>query len=160
MLHCRGTHSEYRTHWVPVRNGDGHTEFRAETYSETVTDFDFYIDATPRPFAKPIHWSVADDESAYRGLMVREVEEPHGKRLAQRAETNASKRWRKERRAAGLPPWVAVADDPRVETIEPLTLKSSKTLRQWADEYCNSPKYLKEFVYDKVSFMEGYSEIF
>jgi hypothetical protein len=30
------------------------------------------------------------------------------------------------------------------------TLRSSKSLREWADEYCASPKYLKEFVYEKV----------
>jgi hypothetical protein len=30
-------------------------------------------------------------------------------------------------------------------------LRSSKTLREWADDYCASPKYLKEFVYEKVS---------
>jgi len=134
-------------------------ESRAETCDEKVVDFDFYIDATPSPSAKPVHWSAADNEPAYRGLMVREVEEPCGKRLARRTETEASKRWWKKRRAAGLPPWAGVADDRRAETIEPLTLKSSKTLRQWADEYCNSPKYLKQFEYDKVSFMEGCSEI-
>jgi hypothetical protein len=124
---------------------------RPETGDETVVDFDFYIDATP--FIKPVHWSAADNEPAYRGLMVREVEGPHGKRLARKTETNASERWGKERMGTGLPPWIGIADDRRVETIEPLTLKSSKTLRQWTDEYCNSPKYLKQFVYDKVSFM-------
>ena len=135
-------------------------ESRPETYSETVTDFDFYIDATPSPLVKPVQWTVADNEPAYRGLMVREVEEPQGKRLARRAEMKANKKWWNERRAAGLPPWTAVADNPRVEMIEPFTLRSSKTLRQWADEYCTSPKYLKEFVYDKVSFIGGCSEIF
>lgn len=28
--------------------------------------------------------------------------------------------------------------------------KSSKTVREWADEYCASPKILKEFTYTKV----------
>jgi len=31
-------------------------------------------------------------------------------------------------------------------------LRSSKTLRGWADEYCASKKYLKEFTYEKVVY--------
>lgn len=42
------------------------------------------------------------------------------------------------------------SSNPWVESlaeIEKSPLRSSKTLRQWADEYCASPKRLKEFVY-------------
>ena len=44
----------------------------------------------------------------------------------------------------------AALDPAAVSTAEKDTLRSSKTLRQWADEYCQSPKQLKEFVYTKV----------
>jgi hypothetical protein len=127
-----------------------------ETYTETVTDFEFCIDIGPRTTmaAQPTHWSVADSEPAYRGLMVREVEESTGKRLTHHAERKAHGRWSEERRARGLPPWITNTDgwaDAIYDDARPL--RSSKTLRQWADEYCASQKYLKEFVYRKVGAM-------
>ncbi|KAF9568414.1 hypothetical protein CPC08DRAFT_702434 [Agrocybe pediades] len=56
-----------------------------------------------------------------------------------------------------LPPdWTNVRDaqlDPAAFLVdETHTLRSSKTLRQWADEYCQSPKKLKEFVYTKTPY--------
>jgi hypothetical protein len=150
-LHCRGTHSEHRTRWVRETNREGRTESRRETYTETVTDFDFYIDAGPHISSKPIHWSVADNEPAYRGLMVPETDLFGIKQTTKRAEKKRYMKWAEERKTRGLPPWIASMDG----WFEGLpddanTLKSSKTLRQWADEYCASQKYLKEFVYDKV----------
>jgi hypothetical protein len=100
---------------------------------------------------RPVHWSVVDSEPAYRGLMVREVEEPTGKRLATQAERRAYGMWSQERRVRGLPPWITNMDgwvDGMCEDARPL--RSSNTLRQWADDYCASQKYLKEFVYKKV----------
>lgn len=86
--------------------------------------------------------------------MVREVELPgpaSGKRKAKRVERKAYKAWVEQRNAIGYPPWVdgvnGWIDGMPDETN---SLKSSKTVRQWADEYCASPKYLKEFVYEKV----------
>ncbi|KAG5639223.1 hypothetical protein H0H81_005297 [Sphagnurus paluster] len=153
-LHCRGTHTEHRSRWVTERTSDGRTQSRRESYSETVTDFDFYIDVTPPSTVKPIHWSVADNEPAYRGLMVREVAPLGEKQGVKRAETKAYNKWVEERTTRGLPPWIASVDGwvngaPDDETT---TMRSSKSLRQWADEYCNSQKYLKEFVYDKVLY--------
>ncbi|KAF8227427.1 hypothetical protein L208DRAFT_1296697 [Tricholoma matsutake] len=153
QLHCRGTHSEHRTRWITEHNSRGHHESRRETYTETVTDFDFCIEVGPGSTVRPTHWSVADSEPAYRGLMVREVEEPTGKRLAKQAEKKAHGRWSEERKARGLPPWVTSMDgstDGMSDDARPL--RSSKTLRQWADEYCASPKYLKEFVYKKATY--------
>lgn len=122
-----------------------------ESYTETVTDFEFCIDINLSTTTRPTHWSVADSEPAYRGLMVHEVEEPTGKRLATQAERKAYSRWAAERRARGLPPWISDVDWTDAMCDEARPLRSSKTLRQWADEYCASPKYLKEFVYRKVS---------
>ncbi|KAH9486957.1 hypothetical protein JR316_0001023 [Psilocybe cubensis] len=125
---------------------------------------------------KPVQWTVPDDEPAYRGKMVREYEvEPYsvtaaassaeewnesGRRKARRKETKAYDKWVEMRTAHGFPPWVREHDvssgllrDPASASIsEKDTLKSSKTLRQWADEYCASPKYLKEFVYSKEAY--------
>lgn len=42
---------------------------------------------------------------------------------------------------------------------ENVSLRSSKTLRQWADEYCASPKSLKEFVYHKVLYGWNFSQL-
>ena len=132
-------------------NRDDH-QSRMESYTETVTDFEFCIDINLGTTTRPTHWSVADFEPVYRGLMVHEVEESTGKRLATRAEKKAYARWLEERRARGLPPWITNMDS-RADVVcdEARPLRSSKTLRQWADEYCASPKYLKEFVYRKVS---------
>ncbi|RDB28470.1 hypothetical protein Hypma_015550 [Hypsizygus marmoreus] len=154
-LHCKGTHDEHRTRWVTEHHSsDGRHDTRLESYSETVTDFDFYIDIGPGFATKPIHWSVADDEPAYRGLMVREVESVGHKRVVKRAERKAYAKWSEEREAMGYPPWVVGLDGWTEETAEAnvVALRSSKSLRQWADEYCASPKLLKEFVYHKVLY--------
>lgn len=157
-LHCRGTHTEHKSRWVTDRDSNGRTQSRRETYSETVTDFDFCIDIKPGQELdpQPTHWSVADHEPAYRGLMVREVEMPlaAGKRTATRKEIKEYKAFVAQRKALGLPPWVADLNTVWTEGVseQDHVLKSSMSLRQWADEYCASPKHLKEFVYDQVLY--------
>jgi hypothetical protein len=150
-LYCRGTHPEHRTRWVPEGRDNSDSGSR-ETYTETVIDFDFCIDIGLGHAASPlVHWSVADFQPAYRGLMTLEVEESTGKRRANRAERKAHVRWSEQGKARGLPPWITSMDrwsEGICDDIRPL--RSSKTLRQWADEYCASGKYLKEFVYKKV----------
>ncbi|KAJ7634278.1 hypothetical protein DFH06DRAFT_1221572 [Mycena polygramma] len=150
-LHCRGAHVETRYRLVTHRHSDGRTRTRNESYTETVVDFDFYIDASH--FSGPVHWSVDDSEPAYRGGMVREVDSPEGKRKATRAEIKLFKGWVEDRTARGLPPWIT-SIDAYSDGISPNAnvLKSSRTLRQWADEYCVSPKHLKEFAYEKVPY--------
>ncbi|KAJ7706210.1 hypothetical protein B0H17DRAFT_616644 [Mycena rosella] len=150
-LHCRGTHTETRYRHVTSRSSDGRTRTRRESYTETVVDFDFYIDASH--FTGPVHWSVGDSEPAYRGGMVREVESPDGKRKATRAEVKLFKGWLEDRTARGLPPWITSIDAwSEGLSANATVLKSSRTLRQWADEYCASPKHLKEFTYEKVVY--------
>ncbi|KAF8078649.1 hypothetical protein FPV67DRAFT_1571623 [Lyophyllum atratum] len=153
-LHCRGTHSEYRTRWVTERSNDGRTQSRRETYTETVTDFDFYIDASPVRESKPVHWSVADNEPAYRGRMMRETESLGHTQRVKRAVKKKHTKWVEERTARGLPPWVSSIEDwvDGGPNDGGDALRSSKSLRQWADEYCASQKYLKEFTYDKVLY--------
>lgn len=82
---------------------------------------------------------------------MREIELPSGggKREATCSETREYDKWRSERVTQGLPPWVS--RDNSNQFRDAVALRSSKTLRQWADEYCASPKLLKEFMYEKVS---------
>jgi len=105
---------------------------------------------------KPSQWSVEDDEPAYRGLMVREFEGSAGtgRQVAKGQKLKSYKEWEKKRSGLGLPPWVREEDTHITDgSTAPLDgLKSSKTIRQWADEYCASPKYLKEFLYEKVLY--------
>jgi hypothetical protein len=160
MLHCRGTHNETRTRTVSATDNKGNVTHRTETYLEEVIDFDFYVDVTPYLVpGPPVQWSVADSEPAYRGQMVREIVGEFDNELgrvvyhgASRKTLKEFKAWKSERNAKGLPPWIRQGEElpSGVATDRMVALNSSKTVRQWADEYCNSPKYLKEFTYDKV----------
>ena len=154
-ISCRGTHTEERYRWVTGRDTDGRSRSRQETYTETVIDFDFCIDIVPSGPVTPIQWSIADDEPTYRGLMVREFEGSAvtGRHVAKSKEIKPYKEWEEKRKGLGLPPWVSMVDNITDGSSTHLDgLRSSKTLRQWADDYCASPKYLKEFVYKKVLF--------
>jgi hypothetical protein len=172
-LHCHGSHTETRNRWVTERDSNGRSRHRQESYTETVVDFDFCIDITSDMPVKhePVHWSVGDDEPAYRGKMVREygpipsVQTGLRRHLASRKETNSYKKWVNRRDGLGLPPWVREEDGDRTSLLEGSTvnlgnpLRSSKTLRQWADEYCESPKYLKEFTYEKKLYGWNFQQI-
>jgi len=167
FVHCRGTHDETRTRFVPRTDSQGRRHSDTETYTETVVDFDFKIEHDVPPRAT--QWTVGDDEPAYRGSMSREVGLPGGgTSVADRGTTKRFKAWREKRHKRGLPPWVAPPSDndggglgasagslwtsgvslPRGADRD--VLKSSWTLRQWADDYCQSRKIFKEFVYEKV----------
>ena len=79
----------------------------------------------------------------------------NGRRSATKEEKRVAKVRRTIRKEYGLPPWVRSAPDSwfRQSNVPPapaVVLKSSKTLRQWADEYCASDKLLREFTYKKV----------
>nr|GAT44169.1 predicted protein [Mycena chlorophos] len=152
QLHCSGSHSETRYRRVDHRESDGRIRTRTESFTETIQDFNFYIDASN--LAGPIHWSVDDLEPAYRGAMVREVETSEGNcRTTKRSENKRFKAWVEDRTARGLPPWVGSgAAFAQGMSLDAPVLRSSKTLRQWADIYCASPKILKEFVYEKVVY--------
>lgn len=155
-LHCKGTHVEHRTRLVSTTDSNGHRQTKTERYTETITDFGFSIDVAQTIASKPTQWTVGDEEPAYRGRMVREVGIPGFTRKALRDEIKEAKAWRAERSAQGLPPWITRGNVrlPTEGMEMPLmrdVTKSSWTLRQWADDYCASSKYLKEFIYYKVS---------
>jgi hypothetical protein len=84
--------------------------------------------------------------------MSREVGIPGDTAKADRSTMKRFKAWRVEREKRGLPPWVGPDDALfRTSAVQRLdVLKSSWTLRQWADDYCQSRNIFKEFVYEKV----------
>ncbi|KAL0569550.1 hypothetical protein V5O48_012413 [Marasmius crinis-equi] len=157
-VHCKATHQETRTRQVTSRHSDGRTHTRTETYNDTVTDFDFFIDISnvilPLENDEPVHWTSKDSEPAYRGRMFYEIEGHSGKRHASWAEKKAYKKWAEFREGSGLPPWVTEsAQTPHIDDyLSSSALRSSKTVRQWADNYCGSPKLLKQFTYRKVVY--------
>ncbi|KAL0951230.1 hypothetical protein HGRIS_007951 [Hohenbuehelia grisea] len=147
-VYIGGTHTEHRSRTVS-RTVNGRHETHVEHYTETVTDFGFHIDLSKNIVTGPVHWSYADAEPAYRGLMVRQVQTPTTRRKATSEEITAHKNREYERTNKGLPPWAS----PGTQSA-PQLLQSSTTVRQWADEYCSSPKILKEFAYEK--FIHGW----
>lgn len=158
-IHCRGTHDETRTRFVNRTDAQGRQYTETEYYTETVTDFDFKIMQPVPPRAT--QWTVADEEPAYRGGMSREVGLPGDTTKADRSTMKRFKAWRVEREKRGLPPWVGPNDvtfdggtsfqTSAVQRSHSMdVLKSSWTLRQWADDYCQSRNIFKEFVYEKV----------
>lgn len=178
-LHINGTHKETRTRIVDSCHNRGsdrrshrntHNQVQTETYTEVVVDFDFRIDLTQNIITDPAHapaqWSAPDDEPAYRGKVYQQVEVPGTPiggttmRKPGRKERKGYKLWCKERHGKGLPPWIGnYSRNPLASRgAQPegeIQLKSSRTVRQWCDDYCASDKLLKEFVYTKVCGMEA-----
>jgi hypothetical protein len=110
---------------------------------------------TPNVLTQPtaIQWSVRDDEPAYRGQMYQQIESPSdligvlSKSKVKREELKKYKALCKDRADLGKPPWASTSlSPPQIAT----QLQSSRTVRQWCDDYCASAKVLKEFVYTKV----------
>lgn len=182
VAHLHGSHTERRYRTVTHKDAHGRVHTREESHDEVVEDFCFSVDASPGPQSSVVHWSVPDEEPAYRGKMYKQVDgafSAHGpvrladddveagsgsgsgrRRKAGRKEVKSANAWKTSRWERGLPPWVGPASvEPGagatqtglLRTPEANVLKSSKTLREWADEYCASDKWLKEFTYEKVS---------
>lgn len=153
-----GTHHETRTRTVRYTDSNGDSRTRTENYTVTVIDFRFGISvADVLAHAEPIMWTVPDMQATYRGTMHKEVDETGVigdieksllvRRRATDEEEDAAKAWRAERMDRGIPPWIGQYDLDSDET--PSVLKSSRTIRDWADDYCKSDRVLKEFVFKK-----------
>ncbi|KAG2154818.1 hypothetical protein DEU56DRAFT_770605 [Suillus clintonianus] len=155
MLRCKGSHNETHTRMVHSRH-NGQTSMKTEQYTEHIIDFDFCIDVGQYIFGEPTHWSYADSTPAYRGRMYQEMGISEERRKAQKSERKAAKAWDAERARRGFPPWIgsdyAWREDQQYSMQTNAVLKSSWTLRQWADDYCASRKYLKEFNYHKIAY--------
>jgi hypothetical protein len=144
IIHCHGTHNETHTRFVTKTDPQDRQYTKTEHYTETVTDFDFKIRQPVIPRAA--QWTVVDEEPAYRGRMSREVGLPGDTTKADHSTMNWFKAWRVERHKRGLLPWVGPNDNApgsvwtsAVQYLDNMNvLKSSWTLHQWADDYCQS----------------------
>ncbi len=158
-IHCRGTHNETRPRMVSKTDSQGRSYTDTEYKTETITDFDFMIEHQIQ--SRATHWTVGDEEPAYRGRMSKQVGPPGATTSADSATIHSFKTSVAQRRWRGLPPWMGSCSDSlgslsnsptgvveRPHRID--VLQSSWTLRQWADDYCQSRKIFKEFVYRKV----------
>lgn len=153
-LCVKGTHTEQRS-----RTTRKHGKLENEEYTETIVDFDFRIDVGQSILdAGPVYYSSADNEPCFRGGMVRQTTMPWGKpRKSTRRENKAFKNWLRNNYLNGLPPWVSgphawkslLPDEEQAHA----TLRSSPTIREWADQYTASDKIMKEFVFEKVSML-------
>jgi hypothetical protein len=112
---------------------------------QAIADFSFYIGYRVLPQAT--QWTMGDDEPIYRGHMVQETGLPGSATKADRSQIGQFKARSEELTARGLPPWVGPRDTASHESE---VLRSSWTLRQWADNYCQSRATFKEFVYEKA----------
>lgn len=145
---------------------------RIKTLSSTSN---FNIDITQYINAGPVHWSVPDNEPAFCGRMFKEVDTFGKSKVAKdgvdlvmervrkkgtKTQRKRTKAWKEQREERGLPPWVSPEtsstgvneiSNPEMDPTRTNVLLSSKTLREWADEYCDSTQQLKEFTYQKVS---------
>ncbi|KAH8100670.1 hypothetical protein BXZ70DRAFT_1008159 [Cristinia sonorae] len=209
LVSLHGSHKEHRYRTVTHKDAKGHTKTRTESYEETIVDFSFSIDLSQHIIPNSVvHWSVPDEEPAYRGKMYKEVDDvaaafiqggtlsstsssngggairlpddvdellesaevggagqrKNVRRKAVKQEIKSAKQWKTSRWERGLPPWIGPGSVAMTAsgvtgaasaigtTAEANVLKSSKTLREWADEYCASDKWLKEFTYEKVIY--------
>ncbi|OBZ79486.1 hypothetical protein A0H81_01073 [Grifola frondosa] len=167
LLHFYGDHMESRMRMVTRTEANGQTRTEPDILTTLGDpDFDFSIDVGQSIASGPVHWSVPDEEPAYRGKMYEEVDtrttdtfhaELGVRRKAAKEEIKRAKQWEEEKKATGLPPWIGPYEgwDGRNPLVDPpamSVLRSSKTLREWADEYCASDKLLKEFIYRKIVY--------
>lgn len=116
------------------------------------------------------------DGGSTEALLWQEQESARRRRWkASKQEKKRAETWKRERVMRGLPPWIGsptpVGMPPSTATGRGVhastssagspvhadmyqndVMKSTKTIREWADEYCASDKMLKEFTYQKVLF--------
>ncbi|KAI0825081.1 hypothetical protein BC628DRAFT_287069 [Trametes gibbosa] len=169
LLHVEGTHVETADVKYSLAQADGSKKDSSTEFKSTVTDFDFYVDIGQHICHGPLHWTVPDEVPEYRGRLYREVDRPrddhdpeHGivrtkRKKAHEKDVDATVAWKEFRWQNGLPPWVGPndrdaqggSDQVRMLPRPASTLRSSRSIQDWAHEYCKSKKKLKEFVYDK-----------
>jgi hypothetical protein len=151
LVHCVGSHLE-------TNIDDQSTRHMIRVPSDDITDFSFYIGY--RLLSQATQWTVADDEPVYRGHTACETGIPNLATRADSAQIQQFNAWLEKRTALGLPPWVGPQDaasyeqrhraGARSQPQDTDALRSSWTLRQWADNYCESHSRFKEFVYEKA----------
>jgi len=134
-----GTHSTTVYVESVRRDSNGHEHIHRTPRHDTVTDFAFRIDVSKLLNPPPEFYTSPDDEPAYRGEMHRQTMVGGKKKRAGIGGLYERMAWRAERKRRGQEPW----------TWKGQTTKGSRTVREWADEFCASNKVLKEFEYKK-----------
>ncbi|KAH9858151.1 hypothetical protein C2E23DRAFT_167224 [Lenzites betulinus] len=172
LLHVKGSHVETANVKYSVPQADGGKPKDTQTqFSATVSDFNFYIDVGRHICHGPIHWTVPDEVPEYRGKLYPEVDRPrddhdpeHGvvhtkRKKASGKDVDATAAWTEFRWLNGLPPWVGPNDrdaqssnEVRLLPRSAAVLQSSRSIRDWAYDYCKSKRKLKEFVYEKTVY--------
>ncbi|KZT59111.1 hypothetical protein CALCODRAFT_450712 [Calocera cornea HHB12733] len=134
-----GTHSTTVYVETVRHDANGHEHVSRTPRSDTVTDFSFRIDLTKLFQAPPEFYTSPDEEPAFRGEMYRETMVGGKKKAASMGGLYERMAWRAERKRRGQEPW----------SWKGMSGKGSRTVREWADEFCASKKVLKEFEYKK-----------
>ncbi|KAL1410921.1 hypothetical protein Q8F55_001864 [Vanrija albida] len=144
------THTELRTGQRQVKRGDvWHTE--RYTYTVSVQDFDFSIDASPpRGNSANIHvWTVPDGEPAHRGTHSKAYGGPREDKITRIEASGPETRSWNDRLVAhtetGLAPWL---HESRVHKFDAESRDDAKgsALQQWCEAYCADKAKYKRFV--------------
>ncbi|KAI0655128.1 hypothetical protein C8Q70DRAFT_1057778 [Cubamyces menziesii] len=165
-LRVQGTHVETTRGKISVLQADGTTKDIEHNEKETVTDFNFVIGISQHISVGPYHWSVPDAQAAYRGKLQLEVDRAQHGHDPERGQVNTKRELASDEEIAavneqatfqkehGLPPWATVAAgvDLTLPYSATTMLQSSRSLREWTDEYCRSDKVLKKFRYEKRGY--------
>ncbi|KAI0094843.1 hypothetical protein BDY19DRAFT_914873 [Irpex rosettiformis] len=104
------------------------------------------------------------EDGATEALLWQEHESGRRRRWkASKQERKRANTWKAERKMRGLPPWIGppspVGHPVNPEMYRNDVMKSTMTVREWADEYCASDKMLKEFTYQKVIYGWNFSAL-
>ncbi|EJU03876.1 hypothetical protein DACRYDRAFT_77677 [Dacryopinax primogenitus] len=134
-----GTHSSTTYVETVHRDAQGRERINRTPRHDTVTDFSFRIDLAKLLNPPPEFFTSPDDEPAFRGEMYRETLVAGKKKAASVTGLYERMAWRAERKRRGQTPW----------SWKTVSAKGTRTVREWADEFCASPKVLKEFEYKK-----------
>ncbi|TFK30417.1 hypothetical protein FA15DRAFT_690169 [Coprinopsis marcescibilis] len=154
--------------------GEG-IEDQSDTYKDR-TNFNFWVDV-PLPddlIKEGVYYSFDDLEPAYRGGTTKQIqsgsftEDSNSKALAEYAKQ------RDQRRKRGIPPWsynsneqdllvldcgsqVEIAE--RLHALHANPWKSSKNLKEWADEYCAKSTSRKEFAFQQEVYGWNFAKL-
>ncbi|KIM29866.1 hypothetical protein M408DRAFT_67255 [Serendipita vermifera MAFF 305830] len=158
VVRCHGTHTQTRKHVIRSgnsrdkkhedENGERPPEYTT-TSTKNIIDFDFKVDISSY-LMSPVHWTVADDEPAYRGGIFSETGDSTHHRQSTWTEIWKASKQRSLKAQNGQPPWVQnghLGESHRAANTK--TTCSTLTLREWINDYCTSSKTLKELQFDK-----------
>ncbi|KAG8879354.1 hypothetical protein FRB97_001739 [Tulasnella sp. 331] len=179
---CKGTHKETREYGDSASTEDTVTDFCFYLQPRLLRETPPIFIVGDRSVAFRGRVAKEVDASSAGGAnieaMAEGLEQRQSRRRASRREQKAAEAANAHRKEQGLPPWVALLGEtpgtqasieseedrnrfqhstygpPGVWLSDPIPplLAPSRSLRQWADDYCASNKVIKEFNFDKVVY--------